>query len=378
MNKKLINPLLGLALLGLGATACSDGQKQFVAEGHVTGASGQTLYLEEVGTGNVLSLDSAQLDADGAFRFAREGTYYPMFYRLRLGNQSIPFVADSVTHIVIKADAPTFFTSYTIVEADQPNHQIREISHLRHRTDTQIDSLLAEYNANRIDLHAARTGVDSLAGALKQTLMQRYIFTDPKSPAAYFALFQRKGEGAYFSAEEIGDERAFAAVATAYDLYYATAPYTPFLKDLALRAIARSRARRSWERAAADMPDKVKEVAFPEIALADKSGQTQSLTALVGQGPVLLSFTAYQAQWSPMLVSTLREIQAKRPDLTIYEVSVDGDAYYWQNATRNLSWISVNDPEGKSLVEFNVQSLPAFFLIEGATVKRLESPEEVL
>lgn len=369
-----------VALLTATTTACQDkGAKQFVAEGTITDASGKTLYLEEVGTGNVLALDSITLGDDGTFRFAHDGTHYPMFYRLRLqGGSSIPFSADSVAHISVQAKSADLQGTYTIIEGDQYNHHIREINLLKVQTDKRIDSLLAEHLAGKLSIQQVRDAVDSVCIDFKTTLTTRYIYVDPKSPASYFALFQRKGEGAYFSSEDEGDDRAFAAVATAYDAFYNDAPYTPFLKDMALRAIARRRARRNWEQAAEQMQGKIESIAFPEIKLRDNKEVERSLTALANEKTVLLSFTAYSAQWSPMLVASMRKLQEAHPELAIYEVSIDGDSYYWQNAARTLPWISVNDPEGTSLQDYNVQALPAFFVIKGGQLRRISSPEEAL
>lgn len=367
--------LLSTLILGCGGKD----SKQFIAEGTISDAAGKTLYLEEVGTGNILALDSARLDADGSFRFTHDGTYYPMFFRLRLQDgSSIPFAADSISRISIKANGADLQGSYTIVEADQYNHHIREINMLKLQADKRIDSLVAEHLAGKIGLQEVRDAVDSVCIDFKSTLTTRYIYVDPKSPASYFALFQRKGDGAYFSTEDEGDDRAFAAVATSYDAFYASAPYTPFLKDMALRAVARRRARRNWEQASAQMQGKIESIAFPEIKLRDNKGEERSLTTIADSKTVLLSFTAYSAQWSPMLVANMRKLHEAHPELTIYEVSVDGDSYYWENATRTLPWISVNDPEGKSLQSYNVQALPAFFVIKGGQLRRISSPEEAL
>lgn len=374
---KKINQSSAIALALIGLAACSGTNNRFTAEGTILGAEGEMLYLEEVGTGNVMSLDSVRLDGEGAFRFSHDGTHYPMFYRVRLGKQSIPFAADSATHIVIKSSTPNLLASYELVDADTYNHQIREVIQLRQSADRRIDSILGIYNSGTIALDEAREQVDLIASELKTTLSNRFIFTEPKSPVAYFALFQRKGdsEAFYFSADEDTDERAFAAVATAYDLYYAEAPYTPFLKDMALRAIARGRAKRAWERSAQEKAEGASVLDFPEIALPDNKGQMQSLTAIAKERPVLISFTAYSAQWSPMLVASLQKLQEKRPDITIYEVSLDGDSYYWQNASRTLPWISVNDPEGRSAMSYNVGTLPSFFLIDKGEIKRIDSLE---
>lgn len=372
---------IALLTLGLGVAvalpSCSLGSRSaFVAEGKVLGAEGQTLYLEEVGTGSVLSLDSARLDAEGKFRFEHEGTPYPMFYRLRLGEASIPFVADSVTHIVIETKGADFFRSYTLAEADQYNHQIRKIALMRDATDRSIDSLVSGFQSGAIAQEDAARIVDSVVQDFKRCLTTRYIYVEPKSPAAYFALFQYKGNGAYFSVDDAGDERAFAAVATAYDTFYPEAPYTAFLKDMALEAVARGKARRQSTTANPLLNGEL--VNFPEIKLADSRGTVQSLTAMATEGPVLLSFTSYQGAWSPQLVASLKSVLDKRKGLKVYEVSLDNDTYYWRNAVRTLPWTCVQDAEGKAANNYNVQTLPSVFLIEDGSIRRLDKPEEAL
>lgn len=372
---------LGL-VAGLGAlVSCQSGAKhEFVAEGNVSQAAGQMLYLEEVGTGNVFALDSIKLTEAGDFRFTRSGMNYPMFYRLRLGSSSIPFAADSLTYIKLQTSAANFFEGYKLIEADQYNYQIRDISLQRHRTDGQVDSLLGLYTSGYLGLEEVRHAVDSVVQIFKHDMTTRYIYVDPRSPAAYYALFQRKGgEAAYFSADEVGDDKAFAAVATAYDTYYSAAPYTPFLKNIALRAIAHNRLRQAQEQVALDtLKTPVRTITFPEIKLRDRLGQEQSLEAYAARGTVLLSFTAYSAQWSPGLVATLRKLSEQHPELTIYEVSADSDTYYWENAARTLPWVSVNDADRRSLLLYNVQRLPAFYLIRGKELKRIDHPEEAV
>lgn len=366
----------GLLVLGV---SCTDSQNKFVAEGTVANAKGEMLYLEEVGTGDIFALDSARLDDEGKFRFERRGMSYPMFYRLRLGSSSIPFAADSATYIQVKTDASNFFLGYELTEADQYNRQIRDISLYRHRVDRSIDSVLHLYSIGQLGLTEAQQEVERRASELKHQFTNRYIYVDPKSPAAYYALFQRKGNASYFSTEEGKDARAFAAVATAYDTYYKEAPYTSFLKDMALKAMAIERKQRERLVAMSDTTKAkpLRTLDFPEIELKDRSGTVYRLSEVAKEGPVLLSFTTYSAQWSPILVASLRSAQEKNPALRIYEVSVDTDRYYWENAVRTLPWICVNDPEGVSLRTYNVGELPTFFYINSGELKRLNKPEDI-
>lgn len=369
MNKHI--QVLALGLMSIAVASCSSSEEQFVAKGVVNGASGQTIYLEEVGTGSIFALDSVELDASGAFEFKHRGSAYPMFYRLRLGNQFIPFAADSLTKVDFRANGSRFFEEYSVVEGDQFNHQIRDISLYRHRIDKQIDSLVALYNKGTITGLELNAKGDTLVRELKRTFTTRYIYVDPKSPAAYFALFQRKdGKDSYFSIDNSADSKAFAAVATAYDTYYPDAPYTPFLKTMALQAMAKARAEAKWQSTLSGQVE-VEEIVFPEIKLPDSKGVEHSLVSLAEKGKVLLSFTAYSGDWSPDLVLALRRLRERMPELNIYEVSVDKDHYSFVNASRNLPWLCVHDPQGSILSSYNVQALPTLFLLSDGELKRV-------
>ena len=137
------------------------------------------------------------------------------------------------------ADGKHLFASYRFTKAEPYNEAIREISHLRWATDQKIEAFADTYPERRMTIQEAQQHIDSLSAELKEVLTSRFIYKDPKSPAAYFALLQTyKGADAYFSLTDPRDARTFAAVATAYDTYYPQAPYTALLKQYALTALA--------------------------------------------------------------------------------------------------------------------------------------------
>lgn len=80
--------LLVLGICMLLFTACNNAS-DFTVKGVVSGADGQTMYLENVGISNVETLDSVKLTAAGKFKFNHKRPAYPDFYRLRLNNQRI-------------------------------------------------------------------------------------------------------------------------------------------------------------------------------------------------------------------------------------------------------------------------------------------------
>lgn len=375
MNTRCLLSLLVLLALA----SCSPAKKNhFLAEGTITGASGQTLYLEETNADEPRLLDSVRLGDDGHFSFSAPGATYPSFYRLRLGEGFIPFTADSVTKLSLTAKASDLFGTYEQTEADEANKQIRAISRLRWETDKKIEGILQARHTGALSNPSARSSIDSLVAGLKKALTERYIFADPKSPAAYYALFQTYRGGAYFTIDEPGDERAFAAVATAYEAYYPTAPYLALLRQAALRSLSISRARYREAHPDTTTLQGVEVVSFPEIRLKDQHGKLRSLTQEVAQGrPTLLCFTSYAADWSPELVAELRRLQGLHPNLLIYEVSVDADGYLWKNATRNIPWISTQDLSGEVARLYNVQRLPAFFSLSPSELHRLSDPADL-
>ncbi len=378
-NRFIALTVMAIATLWL-LGACGNKAGQFVIEGNITDAEGSMLYMEEVGTGNVISLDSVELDREGAFCFRHDGTYYPMFYRLRLNAEAIPFAADSSTHLVLKASGRNFFTGYELLESDADNRKIRDIARKRYHTDCRIDSLITLYGSGMISADSLTSSIDDLANRFRTEMIRHYIYVEPKSAASYFALFQKKGNVMYFDQEDKNDMRAFAAVATAYDTYYSMAPYAPFLKDIALKSIAATRQREALKRHLSRL-DSIAPVAFPEIKLKDAKGKEISLTETAAlHRRVLLCFTAYIGEWSPQLVRLLRDMYDRREqyDLQIFEVSEDGDPYYWRNASRTLPWICVFDETQTYVKSYNLARLPAFFLIKDGELHALNSPQEAL
>ena len=128
---KRIGRLLGLTLALCLIASCS-GRKSsdFIAEGTISGAADQMLYLEETISEEPRLIDSVRLDKQGHFSFRSEGHSYPMLYRLRLGEQHIPFAADSARRFSITAEASRLFDSYRITSPEDYNKQIQEVCRL--------------------------------------------------------------------------------------------------------------------------------------------------------------------------------------------------------------------------------------------------------
>ena len=134
---KRIGRLLGLTLaLCLLASCSGHKSSDFIAEGTISGAADQMLYLEETISEEPRIIDSVRLDKEGHFSFRGEGHSYPMLYRLRLGEQHIPFAADSARRFSITAEASRLFDSYRITSPEDYNKQIQEVCRLSKATSS--------------------------------------------------------------------------------------------------------------------------------------------------------------------------------------------------------------------------------------------------
>lgn len=373
MNLRIkISILFAISLLVVGQS-CKSNKNKFVVSGIIKNADGQALYLEELGTGNVLSIDSVVLSKDGDYKFAYETTEYPMFYRLRIKSNYIPFVAYGESKIKINSDNNNLFKNYIVLESDiKDNKLIKEISYNKYKTDSKIDSVLFLYTNNFINVDVARSSVDSISKDFKEYLLNHFIYANPKSASAYYALFLQKDGAAYFSADDPNDEKAFAAIATAYDTYYKDAPYTPFLKDMALKAIAQSRIRNEINKNTVN----VDFIDFPSIEGSDQRGNKICIDSISKTNEILLCFTQYASDYSTRLVSVLKQINEKNKAIKIIDISLDRDYYFWKNASVGLPWSSINDIDGTISKKYNIHELPTVFLIKDGKVTRLNSIEE--
>lgn len=358
-----------LVFLALGIFNSCGKKDTFQLDGSVSGLGDRTeLYLVKVLGNDVSVLDSVCLNKDGAFSFSTQADSTPGFYQLRLGNEAINFTAKIGSHIRVKID--DFPGKYSFVESSgKENEDISKIAELKNQTDQALDRLYDAFLKKQLDENQYQDSITTVIEGFKSILRNDYIFQDPKSPASYFALFQQKDGLLYFNVYDSDDAKAFAAVATAFDVYYPSSPYTKGVKDLSLLGLAAIRRDRNVKNISSE-----KEVVIPEISLIDEKGEIHSISQVIeNNSKVLVTFTSYQAEWSPKLVKDERAIYQRYKDsgFEIYEISVDKDLYFWQNAVRTLPWITVNDRDGRATMLFNVTTIPSFYVVQNGEVKHL-------
>ncbi len=314
-----------------------------------------------------VAIDSAKLDADGAFSFNGPKPDAPEFYRLRIGRQIINIAVDSTENITIKADYPTMSAQYE-VEGSQQCQRIKELALLQMALQSQIYAIAQDPSLNS---ERVADSVSIVLESYKENVKNKYIFNDPKQASAYFALFQTVALG-YQSAlvfnprTNENDVKVFAAVATSWDTYYPEAERGLNLHNIAIEGMKNVRIIQARNNRSID-PNKISESGVIDIALADNKGNIRRLTELKGK-VVLLDFHLFASNSSTERIMNMRNIYNKFHDqgLEIYQVSVDPDEHFWKTQTAALPWISVREADGINsplMTQYNLQDIPTYFLI---------------
>lgn len=332
-------------------------------DGKITHAAGKMLYFELFGMDKVQVLDSALLDKDGRFKFNTNLPDAPEFYRLRIDNRFVHIGADSAAHIRLKADGVDFGNDYKVT-GSHCSEDICYLSGLQGRTLMSVDSLNSLYKAGQL------TNVDyqdKLMSVFEQhrEKARKIIYKNPRSPAAYFALFQRLHNFLIFDPYDTTDNKSYAAVATSWDLYYPNSLRSKHLKLLTLQGMKEIRQNRDSRKI--EIKEKSKFSLF-EIKLPNVYGKIIPLSALQGK-VVLLDFTVFQADFSPSRNLFFRELYHNYAEqgFEIYQVALDPDEQFWKTAASNLPWICVRDKDNAQseyLRTYNVRSVPTYFLID--------------
>ncbi len=346
----------------MGLSACNN-EPHFTVKGDISDAKGKMLYLEASGINAIEPIDSTTLGESGSYEFTGKKPESPEFYRLRIEDRIINFSVDSTETVTIRAafaDMPTHYT----VEGSKQSAVIKELAVKHIQLQQQVDKLYK--NEGKLYPRDIQDSLFNMVERYKQDLKVNYIFKDPTSAYAYFALFQKLGNFLIFDPlNNREDIKCFAAVATSLNNQYPHALRSKNLYNIVMKGMRNTRAP---QQKVLEIPqDKIKEANLIDIALKDLRGNEHRLTDLKGK-VVLLDFTVYQNAVSPARNIALRELydKYKKQGLEIYQIALDADEHFWKTSADNLPWICVRDANGiysSYLSIYNVQKLPSMFLI---------------
>ena len=328
--KKIILFVFALALIGCQHTPT------FTIEGKITHANGETLYLEHTGLVKTTALDSCVLDANGDFKLHAVAPEHPDFYRLRIASQSLPLAIDSTETVVIVASRDSLSHTLAIEGSDNS----LAIAQLRATARTASREQLREH---------AKT----------------IIVTNPRSLAAYYAVFLKQGGQYIWNIFDAADRRMYQAVATSFNVWM---PNYERTKALYAQVTDILKAEREMQQQAA-MRQLINDAenTVLDISLTDDNGITQSLTDLRGK-LIVLDFSAIEMEQSQGYIFELRELYNRYHNrgVTIYSVSLDRNKLLWEDGVVNLPWTNVYAGEQaiEVMTRYNVQSIPTLFLLD--------------
>lgn len=342
--------------------ACHSGPT-FSVQGRITGAADSVLHFEANAIGGVEEIATTRLTAEGDFQFEAPSPECPEFYVLRIGERRIHLCVDSTEHVTVQANYADMGTNYT-VKGSQASEHMRHIIADQQEVQRQLVTI-----ERRNDLLPGPL-VDSLRSVLdayKGRMKEQYIFADPWSGAAYFALCQSLTDlgGTFYlfnPLDDRADVQCYAAVATAWDGRWPDAPRTEQLCNMAIRGMKNTQpVRRNTVEIDENL---IAETGIIDVELPDINGELQRLSDLRGQ-VVLLDFTLYSAERSAQRTRLMRDLYDRYHPrgLAIYQVSLDDDTHFWQFACENLPWICVHETDGTATGLYAVSDLPTFFLI---------------
>ncbi|MBQ8502352.1 MAG: DUF4369 domain-containing protein [Bacteroides sp.] len=379
--------LLCVALAAVALGAC-DSEPKFKVEGEVTGAEGKMLYFEASALEGIVPFDSVKLKAGGTFCFKQKRPHSPEFYRLRVEDKIINFSVDSTETVTVTAPYVDFATAYT-VEGSDNSSKIKELTLKHAALQKRVNGLYDALRGGRMYADAYEDSISTLLKNYKDDVKVNYIYANPNSAAAYFALFQRLNTYQIFDPlNNKEDIKCFAAVATSLNNYYPHADRSKNLYNIVIKGMKNTR---PAQQKTVELPENViSETGLIDINLRDMKGNARKLSDLKGK-VVILDFTVYQSVVSVSHNYLLRDLYDKYAarGLEVYQVSLDADEHYWKTTAGNLPWVCVRDANGVYSTiasTYNVQAIPTLFLIDrknelkdrGENIKDLEAAVKAL
>lgn len=376
LNTETMKKWIFLCAIAVAVTSCND--RRFTIGGDVADADGQMLYLESLATGRAVALDSVKLDSKGSFKFTQDAPQYPEFYQLRLNGALVHFAVDSTETLTFSARAADFADGYELTGSDECTKMrivVDESGKLKRRIN-ELNQAVAD-KSDRVETLRAEA-MQALAEYKEKML--NLVLENPASATSYYIVFQKINGNAVFDPYDANDRKLIAAVATAFDMRYPESVRAKQLKDMTLAAMVAERAAQQTAQSI-----EAQSTSYIDVNLYDLRGRKQVLSDYVKKNRVvLLSFTAYQTEYSPAYNMKLAELykRYKNRGFEIYQISLDTDEQAWKVAADNLPWICVRDPQSaysQNASVYNVKTLPTCFVIDknDGIVKRIEKVNEI-
>jgi len=353
-----------LLFFAIVALLASCGQKNnFKVSGKIENAAGKTIYFQHNGILETSTLDSVKLNAGGEFSFKAARPKYPDFYRLTLDNNAITFAVDSCERIMIDAKAEKFSTDYEI-SGSETSLQIQKLRKSVLNIQRKVNTISPKMTVEEKNAKIVEIEKDI---EVHKEMARKLILQNPRSIAAYFAIYQQVNNMYLFSPFDKADKPYCAAVATSFNVYMPEYVRSKNLYNRVMEAIKEDQAAKKAQNWSQMLSNQAKG-GYINIELPDKNNVNQKLSAFEGK-VVLIDFFLYKMEQSADYIFALRELYDKYHSrgLEIYQVSLDDNEALWQQAIYNIPWTCVRDLNGantKYVSLYNISEVPTSFLMD--------------
>ncbi len=363
MNKKLFLYLF----IVLATVACKSNLVK-ISGTIVNPLNGSYIYLDELKSNELKSVDSLKVSADGSFSFKKE-IKHPEFYLLKTNdNNFLTMLVEPGEKITIKAYADSL--NYPIsLQGSKGTELMTEYNKTLRLTINKLKGLNNIYtqNVDKPELPKVVETLDSLAqlylGEIN-TYTKKYIDENLSSLVSLVALYQQVAPSVYVL-NPTNDLRYFVKVDSSMFSLYPDYEPVMSLHDQVKDLVAKMSGGAAGEPASASGAE------APEIALPTPQGDTVKLSSTRGS-IVLLDFWA---SWctpcrkeNPNLLNVYNLYHKK--GFQIYQVSLDKTKEAWVQGIQDdhlEKWIHVSDVQyWNSIVVplYKIESIPANYLLD--------------
>jgi peroxiredoxin len=363
MNKKLFLYLFAtMAFAG-----CKNNTTQ-ISGTLLNPVSGDYIYLDELKSNELTTVDSLKVSDDGTFNFKRE-IKLPSFYLLKINEDNfLTMLVEPGESIILNAHFDSL--NYPLsVTGSKGTESMDEYNRTLRKTINKLSGLHNIYmqNVDSPELPAVIESLDSLAQTYLNEInsyTKTYIDENLASLISLVALYQQVAPGVYVM-NPARDLKYFVKVDSSLSILYPEYEPVTSLHEQVQQLVA------SIKGEAAIAPVSGEGAEAPEITLPTPEGDTIKLSSTRGS-VVLLDFWASWCvpcrQENPNLVKAY-DLYHKN-GFQIYQVSLDKTREAWMKGIQDdhlEKWIHVSDIQyWNSIVVplYKIESIPFNFLLD--------------
>jgi peroxiredoxin len=329
---------------------------------------GEYIYLDELRSSKLVTVDSVALSEDGTFSLKRK-VEFPSFYLLKTDETNfLTMLLEPGQKIELKSDIDSLNFPSSI-SGSRGTELMTEYNRKLQAAIVRLKGLREEYvrNLGSPQLSAIMDRLDSIGQTCLNDInsyTKKYIDENPTSLVSLAALYQQVAPGEYILDPQ-KDLKYYIRVDSALSLLYPDYEPVKTLHEQVQNLVADI----TSQNLISPVSHQGNEV--PEIALPDPEGDTIRLSSTRGN-MVLLDFWAAWCppcrQENPNLVKAYDLYHSK--GFQIYQVSLDKTRDAWIKGIRDdhlENWIHVSDVKYWSSVVvplYQIDSIPSNYLLD--------------